>query len=189
MVFLVVAAIALVLSIGGTYAYLTYTTNEVPNAMSTGSVKVGVVENDSEVSGSTNTANLGADSKQVALKNTGTASEYVRVTFMPEIYEADSTAAEFTDQTWPATFTGTTLTLGAATLYFADDWSSNWTYDNGTFYSKSSIAVGAQTAVLLKGVTWTDGSTYANGGYTMKVNVIADAIQESAAAQEWGVTS
>lgn len=186
---LAVVAALLVVSIGGTYAYLTHTTNQVSNAVSTGTVEVTVVENGSEVSGSVSTADLGQDSKQVALKNTGTASEYVRVTFMPEVYASGSTATEFTDQTWPVSFTGTTLTLGAATLYFADDWASNWTYDNGTFYSKSPIAVSGQTAVLLKGVTWAQGSTYANGSYTMKVNVIADAIQESAAAQEWGVGS
>lgn len=180
--------------VGGTYAYLTYTTNQASNPLSIGEVQVSVVENGAELSSdeSKNNVSLGSDSKQVALKNTGTVPAYLRVTFVPEVRSVsqgvETDANVFMDQTWPATFTGTELSLGLVTLHFAEGWTSNWTYKDGTFYSKQPVAAGTVTTTLLMGVTTTSDYDTSKHG-TVYVNVIADAIQESAAAEEWGISS
>lgn len=199
LIVLAVVAALLVASIGGTFAYLTYTTNSATNELGTGSVGLSITEADGnsntiEPTNGAATATLGENTKNVTLKNTGTAAEYIRVSFVPEVEEPqyDSTsntyanANIFMDETWPESFTGNSMTLGLVTLHFSSDWTKYWTYDNGAFVSTNPVEAGNSIGPLLTGAKWTADATI-ESSYVMKVNVIAEAIQENAKA-EWGIS-
>lgn len=201
LIVLAVVAALLVASIGGTFAYLTYTTNAVTNELGTGSVGLVITETDGsnntiEPTNGAATATLGDSTKNVSFTNTGTAAEYIRVSFVPEVEDTipdtttntTSTANVFMDQKWPDTFTDNSMTLGLVTLHFSSDWANYWTYKNGAFISTKPVAADGSIGSLLTGATWTAGATIEND-YVMKVNVIAEAIQENAVADAWGIGS
>lgn len=202
---IVLAALAVVvaLGVGGTYAYLSTTTKSVSNTLGTGSVGLMVSEGSGgqslTVTGDgTATATLGTNTKQVTLTNTGTVAEYIRVSFVPEVeqefYDESTKTTQmanvFMDENWPTSFSGTELTLGLVTLHFADGWASSWTYKNGAFISTNPVDAKASIGPLLTGVTWaTDASTgaeVAHDDYTMRVNVIAEAVQTAAKSDAFG---
>lgn len=196
-VIILAAVVIASLSIGTTYAYLHTTTPAVENDLSMGTVAVDIYENGARVQGA-QSAVLGENNKQIKLGNpegSNNASEVVRVTFVPEVEalgeNGSATGANaFTDQNWPASFSdfGTdsegcsVATLGLVTLHFASGWQESWTYNDGTFYYNEALEPGSETPVLLTGVTWADGVDSSKYG-SMKVNVIADALQADAKAQ------
>lgn len=196
---LVILAVVVCLGVGGTYAYLTTTTNQVENSVSTGAVALALYENDNLVTtGSELSSTLGQASKKVQLENPAgdhNVPVYVRVSIVPEVvepqYDSISKTYEdanvFMDETWPESFTETSMDLGLVTLYFNSNWANYWTYSNGAFVSKEALAVGTKTQPLLMGVDWKTGTTdVEKENRTIRVNVIAEAVQTAAKSDAFG---
>lgn len=204
----IAAALAVVLafSVGGSYAYLTYTTNSETNTLSAGNVSIEVVETDAngqEIATNNGAAQvaLGQTAKNISVKNTSSVPVYVRISFVPEIEETfvdeesktEQKANTFMDEDWPDSFndtslTDTSLTVGVVTLYFANGWTNSWTYNNGAFVSKAAVAPGATIGPLLTGVDWsTEATDEQKTEDTLRVNAFAEAIQQ-AAKDEWNIS-
>ena len=79
----------------------------------------------------------------------------------------------------------TYVRYGNLVFWLNPDYASKWTYSDGTFTYKENLGVEDETEYLLMGVDWADKLegvtlTDADKNYTVKVNVIAEAIQENA---------
>lgn len=181
------------LCITGTFAYLTWTSNQTPNRATTGEVKVEIIENGSVVSGSA-TASLGTSSKQIQLYSDNAdnrVDEVVRVSFTPEVISADGKGNVFMSETWSAPAQDSSGTwkikCGLVNLVLASDWQSHYIYKDGTFYYNKTLAKNTKSEVLLTGVTLADGVDASKYG-DIKVNVFADAIQSTPAEAPavWG---
>ncbi len=183
------------LCISGTFAYLTWTSNQTPNRTTSGEVKVEIVENGSVVSG-TATASLGVSSKQIQLYSDNAddrVDEVVRVSFTPEVKSSDGKGNVFMSETWsaPAQDAAGTwrVSCGLVDLVLASDWQSYYIYKDGTFYYNKTLPKNTKTEVLLTGVVFSDGIDSSSYG-DVAVNVFADAIQStpSEAPGVWNCT-
>lgn len=194
-----VFALVVLIGVGATVGYLTYTANQTPNRSGVGDVAIRIVENGTEYDSGTNTVTGTATGKQVSVKsNTATnrVSEVVRITFVPEIeykYDGDVIGNTLLDEEWsvPVEYESGKYCIdaGLLRLYLADDWSNNFIYKNGSFVYKKVLASGEQTPTLLQGVVWTGTEAEREQYGSVKVNVVADAVQStpSDAAASWGV--
>ena len=185
--------LVLSLSVTGTLAYLQWTANQTPNRSTVGEVELHIVENvntsTTAVTDTDSNTNFGTGNKVVKLK-AGTAAnrvpEKVRVTFVPEVQYKDGdgntlNANVAMAEDWSADATtdtsGTYFTYGLLKFYVNADWKDKWDYSDGTFTYKTTLGKGEETENLLLGVDYVTASDADNYG-TVKVNVIADAIQE-----------
>ncbi len=195
-----VLTLVLALSIADTLAYLTYSANQTPNRQSTGDVGIQIVENGTIVSGA-NTVDAGLTSKKVQLKSNDVENrvpELVRIAFVPEVQEkadADTGVSRgnlIYDETWSNPIQDTDgnwiIQTDLIKLYLLSNWYDNWYYKDGTFYYKKVLEKNINTPELLQGVAWADTSIDSSNYGSVKVNVIADAIQANPAeaAASWG---
>ncbi len=194
-----VFALVLLIGVGATVGYLTYTANQTPNRSGVGDVSIQIVENGTEYDSGTNTVTGTATGKQVSLKsNTATnrVDEVVRITFVPEVeYKQDDTVVGNTllNEEWSVPIEYESgkycIDAGLLRLYLADDWSNNFIYKNGSFVYKKVLASGEQTPTLLEGAVWTGTQAEREQYGNVKVNVIADAVQSTPAdaVASWGM--
>jgi hypothetical protein len=199
--------LVLALSIGGTLAYLAWTANQTPNRSTNGDIEIEIVETNkkdgasTEVDSSKNitgTAEGGEESKQVTVKSdddANRAEEVARVYFIPEIESNDMEGANVAiAEYWgkgvqqDATTNKYYIETDVIKLWLADDWSTNWAYDNGTFYYKKVLPKDTKTTTLLTGVTLQD-SVSKSDYKSIKVNVVAEALQitPKEALDDWKV--
>lgn len=192
--------LVLVLSIGGTLAYLTWTANQTPNRTASGEIALQIVENGTAIEDdyATEEVDSGEGNKTVQVKSTDEpdrADEIVRVTFIPEVEAKDGTGNVAMSESWSAVKTETVdgetkhyVETELLKLYLADDWSSHYLYKDGVFYYNKVVSKDTTTEELLSGVTLQNDVNKADYG-DVKVNVIADAIQSSPAdaPKSWGV--
>jgi hypothetical protein len=183
--------------VGGTLAFEKYSGNATPNRGTEGDVDVHIVENVNNTIDTTDTnqteVTFGTDTKKVKLKagtDPDVANQKVRVSFVPQrvaaTYEASNRIANaFLDEDWSATPAtdddGPYVQYGEFKLYIDANWAEKWDYNNGTFTYKQSLNSGEETSYLLLGVKLTSGEETAEG---VKVNVIAEAIQDTAIVGE-----
>ena len=195
------------LSVVGTFAYEKWNGNTVPNRTNSSDVELHIVENinggataitDQDQTG----VNMGYGNKKVYVqvgqdenKEKNRGPEKVRVSFIPECesaeYEGANVAIDETNAAgkWGEVLTDTSghkyISNDVLKLYIADDYSSKWDYDgDGTFTYKTALKTNEKTETLLYGVDFVNASDKDNYG-GVKVNVIADAIQETAADEVW----
>lgn len=190
-----IALLSLVLvmafSVVGTYAYLQWTGNQTPNRTSTGEVEINVVESINGGAEVTNTnqteVTFGTDTKKVKFK-AGTAEnrvpEKLRVTFVPEVERTSNAGANaFVAEDWataPVTdATGTYVKYGIFKLYLNSAWATDWTYSDGTFTYSKTLKKDQETPYLLMGVEVDVPEEDKDQYGAVKVNVIADVIQEN----------
>ena len=199
--------LVLALSVGGTLAYITWTANQTPNRSTNGEVEIEIVETNTkagtstEVDSSKNTTGTsegGDDTKQVTVKSDddeNRAEEVARVYFIPEIESKQVEGANIAiTEYWgkgvqqDATTNKYYIETDVIKLWLADDWSTNWVYDNGTFYYKKVLAKNTKTPTLLTGVTLQD-NVNKNDYKSIKVNVVAEAMQTTptSALDDWKV--
>ena len=195
------------LSVVGTFAYEKWSGNTVPNRTNSSDVELHIVESINGATAVSDTdgtgVELGYGKKQVYLqvgqdknKEKNRGPEKVRVSFIPECESNDYAGANVAiDETnasgkWGEIKTeeGTNykyISNDVLKLYITSNYDEKWDYDgDGTFTYKTSLKTDDKTEVLLQGVDFVnaaDKDNYAG----VKVNVIADAIQESAASQVW----
>ena len=205
----------IVLCIGGTLAYLTWTSNQTTNRTDLGTVEVEIVETN-KVSGKTtqvDTSNTnageettgnsegGRDTKNVTVKSDdddNRVEEVVRVMLMPELKSkqmknANIDANIVSTGTWGSDVKGDStngyyVETEVLKLWLADDYADNWTYKNGAFYYKKVLKGNTTTPSLLKGVTL-QNSVNKNDYESIKVRVVSEALQISPteALDSWGI--
>lgn len=186
----------LLVGVLATAAYLTALANDKVNQLNTGIVEVTLMENGSAVTGS-NIVSFGEEDKQVSVKNTGTATQFVRVQIGTPMENATLTnggsaylpadASNLDSYGFADPGSDNTVTIGTYVYHFASNWSDNWFYYHGSFYCKTPIAEGETTPVLLMGIT--DTSTDSE---TMVASVTVDGIQSSPSSyveDAWGVNA
>lgn len=197
-----VLALVIALGIGGTLAYVIYTANQTPNRATAGEVGLYIVENGTKNTSGSATISAGDTTKQVQVLSeeaTNRVDEVVRVTFVPQVEQKDSSGnvlgQQLLDEEWSApSQTGDAsnrfyIKTDLLTLYLADDWQDNYIYKDGAFIYNKVLEPGQTTPTLLQGVVWADSSKDSADYGTVKVNVVADAIQASPAEalSAWGV--
>ena len=190
------------LSVASTFAYYGWTANQTPNRASAGEVGFSIVEyvdgaeevtaNEKVDAGQTVKYGVGNKKVKVRASDTaGIANQRVRVSFIPERLskekDADETkyASEYMSEDWSASVQQTKgegdvvteawIECDDVKLYINPSWADEWTYSNGSFTRKASLEPGESSDVLLLGMTM---SSSASSYYEVKVNVIAEAIQE-----------
>lgn len=147
--------------VGSSLAYLVADTTAVVNTFTPGSVSSEVKE----------TFENGTK-KDVTIKNTGNTDAYIRA--MVVITWKD-TSGNVYGASQPVAGTDYTISYG-----------TGWTLgSDGFWYYNEVVAAGESTAVLIESCEYTAN---APDGYTLSVEIIADAIQESAVYEAWGVT-
>lgn len=147
---LLVSIIALLVGIvGSSLAYLLTQTDPVQNTFQPSKVTCEIKETFS-----------GSEKKDVKVKNTGDTDAYIRAALVFTWVDEDGNIAPV-----PVVNGDYTLTLGA-------DWNEG---ADGYYYYNKSVAPGAQTTNLI--VSCAPVSGKAPDGYTLCVDVIADAIQ------------
>lgn len=192
----VIAAGLMVLVAGTTFAYLSLNTNTAFNIFESKPVQLQLVENGSAVENSSQTMTYGIGNKELQVANPAdSADAVIRVSFAPQIISADSTEEATIYEYFAGGPLSTpvdnkielTTTEGVITLHFASGWNdpeNGWFFEDGFFYYNKVLEAGAQTPVLLSGVT----STFADGT-TIEVVVSAEALQAypDQARDVWGV--
>ncbi len=213
-----IAVLALVLivalSITGTLAYITWSSNQTANRQDIGSVQVEIIEDNiknattttvktaSPDNQNTGTAEAGTNTKSVKLTSNNNindevrADEVVRVQFVPEIESKQLSGANVAiNEYWGEGIKTDTATnkkyveTSVLKLWLADDVETNWIYSNGAFIYKKVLQRGAEeTPVLLTGATLQDSANKSDYS-SIKVRVVADAIQASpsGALDDWGL--
>ena len=198
-----IAALCLVLLIalcvGGTLAYLTWTSNQTSNRTDLGSVEIEIVETNKVGTTSTtvDTSNTnageetkgnsegGRDTKVVKVKSDdddNRVEEAVRVMFVPELESKQTEGANIAStEYWGKGVQGNStdgyyVETDVLKLWLADDWADNWSYDNGAFYYKKVLKGNTTTPELLKGVTLQDSANKSDYA-SIKVRVVAEALQ------------
>jgi hypothetical protein len=177
------------LSVAGTLAYVTHTTNQTPNRATDGEIDIHIVENlngGDEVLDTDSTFELGTTSKLVWVRSADTDSQVpskVRISFMPQVKSKDATNASVSfGESWSALKTdanGVYISTDLLKLYINSNYADYWDYADGAFTSKGKIEKGQTTPYLLEGVTMADGINRSDYG-NIKLNVIASAVQENA---------
>lgn len=190
-----VVAMAVMLVVGTTAAFLATNSQDMTNQFAPGIVSTDTEENSSGTPESSNVISEFTPSgakKEVQIKNTGTIDAYVRVKLVPSWKYSETQSIAHADAgSFPLTMSepqGNIIDCGGVTLVLAEDWSSNWIYKDGTFYYKKPIKPGASTTLLLKEVQMEDESKFDD----LQVDVISEAIQkmdgteQTALLQAWG---
>ena len=163
------ALVALVLIIGavvgGTLAYLAARTDAIVNTFNPAKVDITVEENFD-----------GSTKEDVKITNTGDTEVYIRATYV--VTWKDAAGNVYPEQPQP----GEDYTIR---LNLEQDW---FCY-NEYYYYTAPVAPHASTGVLIDSCTPVTGR--APEGYTLRVNVLASAIQSvpaEAVGQAWGVS-
>lgn len=168
---LVTAIVLLLLvTVGGTLAYIFTQTPPVENTFTPSKVACAVVENGgTPVTG--NTVNTGTSKDNVQIKNTGDTDAYIRVALVVTWKNANGNVWAKSPEP------GKDYTL-------VTDLSGGWTYNDkdGYYYYSEAVAPSHLTSVLIKSCVQ---SGTAPEGYTLSVEIVASAIQ----AKGMGVTS
>lgn len=152
-------ALASVLVVGGTLAYIVTKSGNVENAFTPGAVSCEVVET---------FKNGDAEKKNVPVKNTGNADAYVRAAISVSWVAADDPLGKKGD------VHGSSLAEGEDGDYVLTT-GSDWTLRDGFYYYEGKVAGGASTTDLIVSCAPVAGK--APAGYVLQVDVIASAIQ------------
>lgn len=165
---LLLAALAVIAMgvVGGTVAYLTMSTEQVENVFTPGKVSCEIYEDFTD--GST-------VKKNVRIKNTGNTDAYIRVAVIITWKDKDGNISATQPQLGDY--------VGNNGSSFSDWWLSK--EDGYWYYTKEAVKPGEFTSNLLDELT-VRGT---NDGYTLSVEILADAIQsspKSAVADAWG---
>ena len=188
------------LSIGGTLAYLTFTSNQTPNRAGVASADVRIGERTSieatEVTYDTDGSYSGGQNSKVVAVYAGTSEgqveENVTVSLVPQA-ESDSfidTSGTVQDggyanfnQNWSGVQTDATtgcdfIETSILRVWLAEGWSDNWTFNgDGTFSYKTTIKKGEKTTELMTGVTLQSG-VKKDDYKSIKVVVIAQGVSK-----------
>ena len=183
------------LSITGTLAYLSYTSNQTPNRAEVGEADVRIGERESiEATAVTydtdGTYSAGQNSKVVAIyagESEVQVEENVTVSLVPQVESKSyvdtsgnvlSGGYENFDQNWSGVQTDATtgrdfIETSIVRVWLAEGWSDNWTFNgDGTFTYKTTIKKDEKTTDLMTGVTLQSG-VKADDYQNIKVVVIA----------------
>ena len=127
----------------------------------------------------------------------GKNDEYLRVQFIPMWYDSDGFVCGSVTEYKAIVQEGNKLVCKdenntpLITLHLADNWSNSWTYNlaDGCFYYNGLISADKTTPELLKKVE-ISSAVYddVKDDYTLRIDVLADAVQRSADAKgnrEW----
>lgn len=177
------------------------------NRFQPASVHIGIVENSGSPADSAvqeirfradESSNSYIAKKQVAVyDNRDSSNAYLRVRFVPMWYDGDgficAAMGSFTDfQTQTLDTTNDQLLLQngkgetVITLQLAAGWRDAWTYepDDGCFYYGGTIEPNRTTPLLLDEVVLSKAMYDASEGYTLRLEVLADAVQTYGGAKE-----
>lgn len=158
-------AMAGILLVGGTVAWMTSSTGTVVNTFLPGSITTEVKED------------IGGGVKSnVAVKNTGSVNAYIRVTVV--VNWVDAAGNVVADKPVLGTDYEMSTNVGA----------NAWFVQDGYYYWPEAVAPGASTGILIESCKPTEAGL--QKGYDLKVDVIASGIQSvptSVVAAEWGV--
>lgn len=152
------ASVVLVLAfgVGGVYAWLSLATSSVENTFMPGSVSCQVNETFD-----------GTEKENVTVENTGNVPAYMRAAIVVNWVDANGNVYGAA----PVAGTDYTLTLG-----------SDWTVgSDGLYYCSNAIASGASSGNLIDYAT---RLTNAPSGYSLSINVLAEAIQAEGGAAD-----
>ncbi len=144
-------ALLLGLTVGGTLAYLSAKTDEVPNVFTPSKVPNKIVETFD-----------GRTKSDVSVKNTGDTSAYVRVAIIFNwVDEAGNVS-------------GTPVKEGdyALTLNLENGWVE---HTDGYYYYKTPVEPGAQTSVLV--TSCTENADNRPDGYTLSMEIMGQTVQ------------
>ncbi|MGN1413011.1 MAG: hypothetical protein ACI4WY_02075 [Anaerovoracaceae bacterium] len=162
------AVIVLILGVvGGTTAYLVATSEPAENTFQYDTVSCSITEDPFTDYSSTVKSN-------VKVQNTGTTPAYIRAAIVVTWQDRNGNVA-------PVAPAATDYTIS-----FGEGWEKS--NSDGYYYYPSAVASGEQTTNLIDRCT---PLTAGPDGYTLHVEILADAIQSSpaaAAAEAWGVT-
>ncbi len=169
---LATVALAGILTVGGTVAYLTAETSDVTNTMTPATVTCAVIDgglNDS-------------DGKEICVRNTGNIHAYIRAAITVNwVKVVDGVTHVY--GTPPSPSADYELKLGSSTGWGAQS-------SDGFYYYTLKVAPGASTGALIDSCTLRAGASVP-AGYSLVVDVAASAIQalpETAVETEWGAT-
>ena len=188
------------LSITGTLAYLSYTSNQTPNRAEVGQADVRIGERVSiEATAVTydtdGTYDAGLNSKVVAVyagESDVQVEENVTVSLVPQVESKSyvdtsgnvlSGGYENFDQNWSGVQTDAStgrsyIETSIVRVWLAEDWSDNWTFNgDGTFTYKTTIKKDEKTTDLMTGVTLQSGVN-ADDYQSVKVVVIAQGVSK-----------
>ncbi|MBQ9954107.1 MAG: hypothetical protein IJO87_01575 [Eggerthellaceae bacterium] len=172
---LATVALASILTVGGTVAYLTAETGDVTNTMTPAVVTCAVTDG-----GSNN-----SDGEDICVKNTGNIDAYIRAAITVNWVKLDGSGNVVSIYgTPPVSGDGNDykLTLGDPLVW---DPASD-----GFFYHTSKVAPEANTGTLVVSCTQLSSATVP-AGHVLMVDVVASAIQalpDDAVTSTWGVT-
>lgn len=175
-------ALVLLISAGGTIAYLTTRTETADNLFDFPPAEVDIIEEF-----------IGWEVKQVQVKNTSDkVPGVVRVLLLPRVLDAEGNYAQ-TSLGSLGEPNGNRVVMGDLTFELADDWADNWFYQDGFFYCRRVLEPGETSPVLLEKVSLTNDTPELREKYeglTIDVDVLADILQAEggAPALEWEVT-
>lgn len=165
-VVLVSSLVLLVGVVGGSLAYLTTTTSDVTNTFTPGRVTCEIIEPGWEQDKT--------EKNNVTVKNTGNTDAFIRAAIVATWVDSDGNISAAK----PEIGKDYTMSLG-----------SDWTTVGDFYYYKQSVAPQGNTAELVVNAAPIPGK--APEGYTLCIDIIADAIQSNpmkAVQQSWGVT-
>lgn len=172
----------MLVSAGGTIAYLTTRTEDKDNTFAFPDAEVTIVENFD-----------GWNIKEVQVKNDSGIPGVARVLLIPRIEDAEGRYV-FADLGQPSQPQDNKIIMGDFTLELAADWEDNWFCQDGFFYYRKVLEPGATSEKLLQKVSLTEDTTELREKYkdlSIKVDVQADFLQAEGGApeSEWGVTA
>ena len=164
---LVVSVLALVLAVaGGTLAWLTANTTPVTNTFTPAQVTCTVEESFD-----------GTTKSDVKIKNTSNIDAYIRAyVVVTWKNEAGNVYGKL-----PVEGTDYTMTMPG---------DAKWKQSGGYWYYTDAVPSGDPTGVLISECKLNEGVTPPAGGYSLSVEIIAEAIQsqpDNAVLQAWGV--
>lgn len=140
-------ALALVLCIGISWAYLTYLATPVLNRFTFGKPEVNIEE---EFNG------WGEQNKKVKVTNPdngGNVPVVVRMTFVITFTDTQ-TGKSVTKEIKPLTSpNGTVVDIGDFLLHFDTNWANSWFFQKGYFYLNRILPPGGESPDLLAGIT------------------------------------
>lgn len=173
-----VTAIVLILlvTVGGTLAYIFTQTPPVENTFTPSKVACAVIENSTGEAYTNNIVETGTSKNNVMIKNTGDTDAYIRVALVFNWMSEDGT------KIWAVAPKESDYEI-----VYADD--SKWELSGGYWYYKDPVAPGHLTGELITSVKLNEGVTGPKGTdgtqYYLSVEIVASAIQ----AKGMGVTS
>lgn len=165
----VLLILAVILTVGGTLAYIITKTEQKDNTFTPGKVACEVVETfDKKVK------------SDVKIKNTGNTDAYIRAEIVVTwARDAADSGDRIISAKQPVAGEDYTIELNE----------TDWIMIGGYYCHKASVAADKETEVLIKSCKPVDGK--APAGYHLSVEIIASAIQSdptTAVTEKWGVT-